>query len=103
MNCTIHLEKTKAMISFSYCTADLRLVFAKAKIRFSHDKAHLFHFQLSIKTSVDRHGFSAFVHMLFGPPKLNRSLLQERDIIFCTAACKLQSELPCRKSIQHGL
>lgn len=50
------------------------------------------HVQSAIKTGIDRRGLSAFVHMLFGPPKLNRSLLQERDMIFCTAASPLSNE-----------
>ncbi|XP_013397920.1 ELMO domain-containing protein 3-like isoform X3 [Lingula anatina] len=39
-----------------------------------------------IKTSIERRGFAAFKHFLFGPPKLHRELLQERDMIFCIAA-----------------
>lgn len=46
----------------------------------------------TIHTSIERKGFSAFVHMIFGPPKLNRALLQERDMIFCTAASPLSND-----------
>ena len=42
MNCTIHVAKTKVLISFSV-TAQLlcAFVFAYAKIRFSHDAAQI--------------------------------------------------------------
>ncbi|BFY97385.1 hypothetical protein BsWGS_00425 [Bradybaena similaris] len=39
-----------------------------------------------IKVQVERHGLSALAHMLFGPPKLHRDLLPQRELIFCVAA-----------------
>ncbi|XP_048745141.1 uncharacterized protein LOC125658086 [Ostrea edulis] len=44
-----------------------------------------------IRTSVERHGFSALKHFLFGPPKLHRDLHEERDRIFCIAASVLEN------------
>lgn len=46
----------------------------------------------SIKPAVERHGFAAFVNFLFGPPKLHRDLLEERDVVFCIAASQLSNE-----------
>ncbi|CAC5360121.1 ELMOD [Mytilus coruscus] len=40
----------------------------------------------NIHTSVERHGFSALKHFLFGPPKMHRNLLVNREKIFCIAA-----------------
>ncbi|XP_013397919.1 ELMO domain-containing protein 3-like isoform X2 [Lingula anatina] len=45
-----------------------------------------------IKTSIERRGFAAFKHFLFGPPKLHRELLQERDMIFCIAASQFNND-----------
>ena len=47
-------------------------------------------FQSTIHTTVDRSGFSALKHLLFGPPKMHRNLLQDRENVFCIAACKLK-------------
>lgn len=44
-------------------------------------------FKSQIKTSINRSGFSALTHALFGPPKLIKELYAERDLIFCIAAC----------------
>ncbi|XP_060587422.1 uncharacterized protein LOC132742945 [Ruditapes philippinarum] len=46
----------------------------------------------SIKPVVERHGLSAFVNYLFGPPKLHPNLLDERDRVFCLAASQLNNE-----------
>ncbi|XP_053407791.1 msx2-interacting protein-like [Mercenaria mercenaria] len=46
----------------------------------------------SIKPTVERHGFSAFVSFLFGPPKLHRDLIDERDRLFCIAASQLNND-----------
>ncbi|XP_071168256.1 ELMO domain-containing protein C-like [Mytilus edulis] len=40
----------------------------------------------NIHISVDRHGFSALKHFLFGPPKMHRNLHVNREKIFCIAA-----------------
>ena len=37
----VPFENKGAVQLFNYCTANLRLCFAKAKIRFSHDAAHI--------------------------------------------------------------
>ncbi|CAG5125744.1 unnamed protein product [Candidula unifasciata] len=39
-----------------------------------------------IKVQVERHGLSALKHVLFGPPKLHRDLLPQRELLFCVAA-----------------
>ncbi|KAL3863161.1 hypothetical protein ACJMK2_004930 [Sinanodonta woodiana] len=40
----------------------------------------------SIRTLTERKGLAAFIHAVFGPPKLHRDLIQERDFLFCVAA-----------------
>ncbi|KAK3606111.1 hypothetical protein CHS0354_006474 [Potamilus streckersoni] len=40
----------------------------------------------SIRTMMERKGLAAFIHAVFGPPKLHRDLIQERDFLFCVAA-----------------
>ncbi|XP_060068530.1 uncharacterized protein LOC132548665 [Ylistrum balloti] len=44
-----------------------------------------------IRQTVNRRGFSALKHILFGPPKLNRNLLKEKEFIFCLAATQLDN------------
>ncbi|XP_062601459.1 uncharacterized protein LOC134263166 [Saccostrea cucullata] len=44
-----------------------------------------------IRTTVERHGFSALKYFLFGPPKLHKNLHEERDRIFCIAASVLEN------------
>ena len=44
--------------------------------------------QSQIQVSVPRKGFSALTHALFGT-KLNKNLHNDRDLIFCLAACEL--------------
>ncbi|KAH9513261.1 ELMO domain-containing protein 3 [Bulinus truncatus] len=45
-----------------------------------------------IKTGINRQGLSAFIHILFGPPKLHRDLLPQRDLLFCIAATSFQND-----------
>ncbi|GFO30650.1 Elmo domain-containing protein 3-like [Plakobranchus ocellatus] len=45
-----------------------------------------------IRTRIERKGFSAFTHMLFGPPKLHSDLIPQRDLIFCIAATPFNNE-----------
>ncbi|XP_012936454.1 uncharacterized protein LOC101848738 isoform X2 [Aplysia californica] len=45
-----------------------------------------------IKTNIERKGFSAFSHLLFGPPKLHKDLLEQRDLFFCIAATPMDNE-----------
>ncbi|KAL4232066.1 ELMO domain-containing protein 3 [Mactra antiquata] len=44
-----------------------------------------------IVPTTERHGFAAFVNFLFGPPKLHRDLINDRDRIFCIAATQLEN------------
>ncbi|KAH3855754.1 uncharacterized protein LOC127871082 [Dreissena polymorpha] len=46
----------------------------------------------SIKCSVEKKGLAAFVNFLFGPPKLHRDLMEERERVFCVAASQLSNE-----------
>ncbi|XP_071090808.1 uncharacterized protein [Haliotis cracherodii] len=46
----------------------------------------------NVRTSIDRHGLSALAYFLFGPPKIHRDLLPERDLIFCVAGSQLDNE-----------
>ncbi|XP_039263001.2 ELMO domain-containing protein 3-like [Styela clava] len=43
----------------------------------------------NIKPTINRTRFAAFLHFLFGPPKLHQSLVEERDLIFCIAQTQL--------------
>lgn len=43
-------------------------------------------FQSRIRQKVERRGISAIIHSLFGPPKLQRNLHRERELVFCAAA-----------------
>ncbi|XP_021348611.1 uncharacterized protein LOC110447326 isoform X2 [Mizuhopecten yessoensis] len=45
----------------------------------------------NIRQTVNRRGFSALKHILFGPPKLNRNLLKEKEFVFCVAATPLNN------------
>ena len=56
-------------------------------------------FQAQIRPSIQRRGFSAVSHALFGPPKISRDLLAARDDVFCIAACKLQNRATCSSSV----
>ncbi|XP_046543427.1 LOW QUALITY PROTEIN: uncharacterized protein LOC124253659 [Haliotis rubra] len=46
----------------------------------------------NVRTSIERRGLSALTHFLFGPPKIHRDLLPERDMIFCVAGSQLDNE-----------
>lgn len=43
----------------------------------------------NITPTIRRTGFAAFIHLLFGPPKLHQSLEEERDLVFCIAQTQL--------------
>ncbi|RUS77717.1 hypothetical protein EGW08_014529 [Elysia chlorotica] len=45
-----------------------------------------------IRPRVERKGFSAFTHMLFGPPKLQNDLIPQRDLVFCIAATPFDND-----------
>ncbi|GFS05604.1 ELMO domain-containing protein 3-like [Elysia marginata] len=51
-----------------------------------------------IRPRVERKGFSAFTHMLFGPPKLQADLVPQRDLVFCIASTPFDND--CREHIQ---
>lgn len=64
---------------------------ATSAITFSEALQHfqtsdLNHLKAEITTSVHRTGFSALRHFLFGPPALNKELLNEKEMAFCIAA-----------------
>ncbi|KAJ8025496.1 ELMO domain-containing protein 3 [Holothuria leucospilota] len=52
-----------------------------------------------IKPTVQRSGFAALKHALFGPPKLNRSLHDERNLVFAIAQCPLDDNEPLHKRV----
>ena len=64
MNCTIHVAKTKALISFAV-TAKLicAFVFAYAKCWFSHDMAHLYLGKTHIILNVSIKGQRQVLHL----------------------------------------
>ncbi|XP_070539889.1 ELMO domain-containing protein 3-like isoform X2 [Ptychodera flava] len=45
-----------------------------------------------IKPTQHRTGFAAFKQLLFGPPKMNRNLHEERNLIFAIAQCPFNNE-----------
>ncbi|KAL5022864.1 hypothetical protein ScPMuIL_002019 [Solemya velum] len=45
-----------------------------------------------IQMSVNRRGFAALKHILFGPPKLHRSLHSHKQLIFCMAASPFEND-----------
>ncbi|XP_006625572.1 ELMO domain-containing protein 3 [Lepisosteus oculatus] len=45
----------------------------------------------NIQPTVRRTGLAAITHFLFGPPRLHRELLQERDLVFAIAQCSLDN------------
>ncbi|CAL1542498.1 unnamed protein product [Lymnaea stagnalis] len=59
--------------------------------------------QGQIKTSIERHGFTAFIHLIFGPPKLHKELLPRRDIVFCIAATSFQNENPIHHQVLQAI
>lgn len=44
--------------------------------------------QKSIQPTVRRTGVAAIAHFLFGPPRLHRELVEERDLVFAIAQCE---------------
>ncbi|KAK3726259.1 hypothetical protein RRG08_008640 [Elysia crispata] len=51
-----------------------------------------------IRPRVERKGFSAFTHMLFGPPKLQSDLVPQRDLVFCIASTPFDND--CADHVQ---
>ncbi|XP_041371081.1 uncharacterized protein LOC121384662 [Gigantopelta aegis] len=49
----------------------------------------------SVKTHITRSGFAALTNFIFGPPKLHRDLLHERELVFCIAASPLDNNDHC--------
>lgn len=47
--------------------------------------------QKSIQPTVRRTGLAAITHFLFGPPRLHRELVEERDLVFAIAQCEWRS------------
>ncbi|KAJ8005905.1 hypothetical protein DPEC_G00122750 [Dallia pectoralis] len=45
----------------------------------------------NIQPTVRRTGLAALSHFLFGPPRLHRELLEERDLVFAIAQCCLDN------------
>ncbi|KAM6965130.1 ELMO domain-containing protein 3 [Aplochiton taeniatus] len=45
----------------------------------------------NIHPTVHRTGLSALTHFLFGPPRLHRELLEERDLVFAIAQCSMDN------------
>ncbi|KAM5171204.1 ELMO domain-containing protein 3 [Mantella aurantiaca] len=53
--------------------------------------ADLSEYMKRIQPTLRRTGFSAITHLLFGPPRLNRDLHAERDLVLAIAQCPLDS------------
>ncbi|CAI9558855.1 unnamed protein product [Staurois parvus] len=53
--------------------------------------ADLSEYMKRIQPTVRRTGLSAIAHLLFGPPRLNRDLHAERDLVLAIAQCPLDS------------
>uniref|UniRef100_H3CEJ0 ELMO domain containing 3 n=1 Tax=Tetraodon nigroviridis TaxID=99883 RepID=H3CEJ0_TETNG len=45
----------------------------------------------NIQPTVRRSGLAAIAHFLFGPPRLHRELLEERDLVFAIAQCQVDN------------
>ncbi|KAM3868190.1 ELMO domain-containing protein 3 [Diretmus argenteus] len=45
----------------------------------------------NIQPTIRRTGLAAITHFLFGPPRLHRELLEERDLVFAIAQCSLDN------------
>ncbi|XP_029685737.1 ELMO domain-containing protein 3-like isoform X1 [Takifugu rubripes] len=45
----------------------------------------------SIQPTVRRTGLAAITHFLFGPPRLHRELVEERDLVFAIAQCQMDN------------
>lgn len=48
----------------------------------------------NIQPTIRRTGLAAITHFLFGPPRLHKELLEERDLVFAIAQCSLDSTQP---------
>ena len=49
-------------------------------------------FQRDIQPTVAHRGFSSLRHFLMGPPRLKRTLINERDVIFCCALAPFSND-----------
>ncbi|XP_056102688.1 ELMO domain-containing protein 3 isoform X2 [Rhinichthys klamathensis goyatoka] len=45
----------------------------------------------NIQPTIHRTGLAAITHFLFGPPRLHKDLLEERDLVFAIAQCSLDN------------
>ncbi|KAG7490807.1 ELMO domain-containing protein 3 [Solea senegalensis] len=45
----------------------------------------------NIQPTIRRTGLAAIAHFLFGPPRLHRELLEERDLVFAIAQCPVDN------------
>lgn len=45
----------------------------------------------NIQPTIHRTGLSAITHFLFGPPRLHKELLEERDLVFAIAQCSMDN------------
>ncbi|KAF3851074.1 hypothetical protein F7725_012846 [Dissostichus mawsoni] len=45
----------------------------------------------NIQPTIRRAGLAAITHFLFGPPRLHRELLEERDLVFAIAQCHVDN------------
>ncbi|XP_076859347.1 ELMO domain-containing protein 3 [Brachyhypopomus gauderio] len=52
------------------------------------------HILKTIQPTVRRTGLAAITHFLFGPPRLHRELVEERDLVFAIAQCSLDNSQP---------
>ncbi|XP_071828371.1 ELMO domain-containing protein 3-like isoform X2 [Apostichopus japonicus] len=52
-----------------------------------------------IKPTIPKSGFSALKHALFGPPKMNRALHEERNLVFAIAQCPLDDNEAIHKRV----
>ena len=52
-----------------------------------------------IKPTNRRHGLSAVAHFLLGPPRMNRHLHNERNLIFALALCMFRNDEPIHINI----
>lgn len=48
----------------------------------------------NIQPTIRRTGLAAITHFLFGPPRLHRELLEERDLVFAIAQCHVDNSQP---------
>ncbi|KAF5908112.1 ELMO domain-containing protein 3-like, partial [Clarias magur] len=48
----------------------------------------------SIQPTVRRTGLAVVTHFLFGPPRLHKELVEERDLVFAIAQCSLDNTQP---------